>query len=289
MMVGGLMRRKLAGGSATCVALALLLSSPAPLMAQHTGYELGPGDLAFFPTAGALALFGLWKEEHLEPISVEDLRGLDPGDLNRFDRVAARNWSPYWSRRSDISRVLVSGGAIALVASEGIEALRRGDEEGAFAVAALMGGTALVTAGVTYVTKVMVGRKRPYAYNTDLSLEERHRIAEKEGADAFLSFFSGHSSAAFAAAAFTSTVFEDSNGQSGWSRAVWGTTMSLAAFTAVARVKAGVHYPSDVLVGALVGTAIGHLVPAFHRRDKDVGPGGTSSRPLFLGLSIPVR
>ena len=64
---------------------------------------------------------------------------------------------------------------------------------------------------------------------------------------------------------FMSRVFTDIRGRSTTSDVLWASSLSVASLTAYARVKAGMHYPSDVLVGAAVGTAIGLAVPWLHR------------------------
>ena len=47
---------------------------------------------------------------------------------------------------------------------------------------------------------------------------------------------------------------------------VYGLGIGLAAVTGSLRVDAGKHYPTDVIAGALVGSAIGLFVtPAQHR------------------------
>jgi membrane-associated phospholipid phosphatase len=139
--------------------------------------------------------------------------------------------------------------------------------------------------GTSYTTKALVGRKRPYAFNPRMTLEEKYQIAASEGSDVFFSFFSGHATSAFAAATFTSTVFTDLFGPSKWSHLVWGSTLTLATMTAYSRVKAGKHYPSDVIVGAAVGSAIGYLVPRLHRVDAG-GRVSVVAGPTHLGLRV---
>jgi len=98
------------------------------------------------------------------------------------------------------------------------------------------------------VLKPLVGRVRP-CFTVDGVTAIVHQVHSN-------SFPSGHATNNFGAA----TIFFLARG----GRWVW--LMPLAAIIAISRVYLGVHYPSDVLVGALLGIAIGCLVvyPARH-------------------------
>ncbi|HSG49953.1 MAG TPA: phosphatase PAP2 family protein, partial [Longimicrobiales bacterium] len=128
------------------------------------------------------------------------------------------------------------------------------------------------------------GRTRPFTHNTSLTVDDRLGLANGDPQDAYQSFFSGHAAAAFALATLMSTVYTDIHGRSTASDLLWASSLSVAGFTAYARVKAGMHYPSDVLVGAAVGSAIGLAVPWLHRAgerapvDVAAGPGGVVVR-----------
>jgi membrane-associated phospholipid phosphatase len=140
--------------------------------------------------------------------------------------------------------------------------------------------------GSTYLAKDLTGRRRPWAHNTSLSVDERLALAAADPLDARRSFFSGHASSAFALATLMSTVYADVHGRSHASDALWAMSLSVAALTGLARVKAGMHYPSDVLAGAAVGAAIGRLVPALHRVDRasDVQ---VSATPHGISVRVP--
>ena len=46
---------------------------------------------------------------------------------------------------------------------------------------------------------------------------------------------------------------------------IWTSAALIPAITGYLRVKAGRHFTSDVLVGFLVGAAVGWVIPELHR------------------------
>ncbi|WP_394841033.1 phosphatase PAP2 family protein [Pendulispora brunnea] len=115
------------------------------------------------------------------------------------------------------------------------------------------------------LSKYSVQRPRPYTYATD---REILGFAASRRGEAYLSFYSSHSTNAFAAAVSGGLLFGYGNSDTELRAVVWGVEMALASATATERVRAGQHFPSDVLLGAVVGTAIGILVPRAHMRDR---------------------
>ena len=121
--------------------------------------------------------------------------------------------------------------------------------------------TGVLTAGLTNLTKVLVRRPRPFVYNPDSPMQ--HKLET----DARKSFFSGHTSLAFAAATCTAAVTSEYLANKNHKTLIWGGCMTLASSVAVCRVLAGKHFPTDVITGALAGGLIGYAVPALHRQD----------------------
>jgi len=244
-------------------------------------YEFGTEGWVRASAGLGLTALGLYLQGGADPITLEEIRILSPESVNSFDRSATGNWSPKWASRSDAFRTATIGAGLLILGVEGSRAAFDGRSDHALELMAMFGEVALLTAGTTYATKVLAGRKRPFLFNQSLSAEERYEIASTGADEPTSSFFSGHASSAFAAATFASMLFQDIHGKSAWSNLVWGSTLSLATLTAHSRVKAGAHYPSDVIVGALVGAGIGYLVPRLHRKDS-----GGEMVPLMGGFQL---
>jgi len=100
-----------------------------------------------------------------------------------------------------------------------------------------------ITLGITDLVKNTVGRMRP---NNVPELAEIIRILQTPGN---FSFFSGHASVSFAVTTFVVLALR--------SRLKWVYVFYVwPVFFVMSRILVGVHYPGDILVGALVGTLI---------------------------------
>lgn len=151
-----------------------------------------------------------------------------------------------------------------------------------------------ITSALQGITTALAGRERPYGRNCDNPAESPDSAA-CNGNDRHRSFFSGHTSQAFAAAS-AQCMHHLNMPLYGISPAVpCAAGYTVAAFVGGLRMMADRHYLSDVLVGAGVGTLVGLLVPwLFHyragvRRTADTTPGSAPLReaivPNGLGAS----
>ncbi|QKZ14286.1 phosphatase PAP2 family protein [Spirosoma sp. KUDC1026] len=188
----------------------------------------------------------------LDLLSPAEINALSRGSINAFDRGATYRWNPTLDRISDVT----FAGNVALVGllSVGTRPMRQDIKT----VAVMYLETALLTNGIGRTVKAVTLRTRPYVYNPAAPLDE------KETKDARQSFFSGHASNAFATAVFTSEVFRHYFPNSGWKPVVWVGSLGLATATAVFRYEAGLHYPTDLLVGAAFGSLVGWGIPKLH-------------------------
>ena len=137
-----------------------------------------------------------------------------------------------------------------------------------------------LSASVNQLTKFLVGRERPFVH----ALPDEWRGLTAKPADNNVSFFSGHTTLAFAVAVSGATVATLRGYDSAPYLWAIGGTMALA--TGWLRVAADRHYLSDVLIGAAVGSLIGWLVPWLHRTDRDEDTGVLSRASIVAGPDL---
>ena len=120
-----------------------------------------------------------------------------------------------------------------------------------------------ITGALQGTTNVLVSRERPYGRNCGAELSaEAH---DCEGSTHYRSFFSGHASFSFTGAALIcSHHFRNRLLGAPWDALSCAGGYAVAASTATFRVVSDVHYATDVLTGALVGSLVGYGVPLLH-------------------------
>jgi membrane-associated phospholipid phosphatase len=133
---------------------------------------------------------------------------------------------------------------------------------------------------VNQVVKLLVARKRPYAFF-------EHDVGYSRSEDN-LSFYSGHSSLAFSAMAAAVTV-ASMRGYPGVAIFA-GVGFTVAAGVGYLRLAADQHWMTDVLVGAAVGGLMGWAIPRiFHPPVPGSTPTSTTGAALRgppLGFSF---
>jgi len=189
----------------------------------------------------------------LSPILTADERlSLTPMKINGLDRFAAGNFSEAADRSSNLF-LLGSHIAPFLFLVDNHSRSKFGQ------IMSLYTEVAAINLGVTFITKSLVQRPRPFVFSEDAP----DALVYNQKAKA--SFFSGHTSVTAANTFFAASVFSDFFPESKWKPLVWGAAVTIPAITAYLRVAAGKHYPTDVITGYAVGAAVGILVPHWHR------------------------
>ena len=151
------------------------------------------------------------------------------------------------SRAADFSKLwLGSASALAVF----------GGEKGRRAAGSGIASLALTSALVNAVLKPLWGRRRPERVKHRVPFARRVRMPRSR------SFPSGHAASGFA---FASGVASEAP-------APGGLLTVLAALVAYSRVHTGVHYPSDVIAGAVIGAAVSPIAVAAAERYRAVAP-----------------
>ncbi|HYO22512.1 MAG TPA: phosphatase PAP2 family protein [Flavisolibacter sp.] len=103
-------------------------------------------------------------------------------------------------------------------------------------------------------------RVRPVSYYEHFPIELRRRGNQRN------SFYSGHAANATSATFFAVKVYCDYHPEIGKKKyLLYGLASVPALFCGWARIKALAHFPSDVLVGYVVGGFFGIMIPEMHR------------------------
>lgn len=216
-------------------------------------YELRwPKEAVLLGTGAASLVTSYELGRRLTPLDRATIQRLDCQDVNAFDRGATYRWSPSAYRLSDVTNI----GGFAAVGLVTLPTLTRKNWA---TVPVMFIETVLLVNGVHRSVKSAVKRSRPYAYNPDVSIDEKVTKETRR------SFFSGHASNTFASAVFASEVFRHYFPDSRLKPVVWGGTLMLASATALFRYRAGLHYPTDLLMGAAFGSLVGWGIPRLHQ------------------------
>jgi len=114
--------------------------------------------------------------------------------------------------------------------------------------------------GTLYTSAAMLAnRYRPYAYNSEVSMETRTRGGARN------SFFAGHVALVGTSTFFMARVFTDYHPAMKNKWIFFTVAGAATATTGYLRMRAGQHFKTDVLLGAAVGTLSGVLVPGIHK------------------------
>jgi membrane-associated phospholipid phosphatase len=227
-----------------------------PLQAQ-TDHDLRLGREIAITGVGVGTLAAgryLVLEKPVDPLFIWDRSGI-PG----IDRVSLDRWSIPAHTTSDILLGLTIGASMA------VGVIDQKGEDRHVPVAIIM-ESCLVSAGITVLVKHAVARPRPYLYGGSVPLAERPHT------DGLVSFWSGHTSVAAASSFACANLVQRSDASSGLKKATWVGAAVMPAAVGYYRIRAGRHFPTDVLTGYAFGALAGWAVPYFHRVGKKPRP-----------------
>ncbi len=243
---------------------------------SQTGYQRSNQKDIPILTASALILgSGFYLGQKVQPLTQNEVNDLNPVNINRFDRWACSRWSPQAAHWSDILLVtsLLSPGL--LLTSDEIQ-----NDRETFGM--MYFESMILTYGLTQLTKSLAQRIRPGAYHPDASDEFKYHNRNVRA-----SFFSGHTSMAFASLVFLASVYDRYHSDSEWTPYIWGSAVGIASTVGFLRILAGKHFPTDVIVGAVVGGAVGYFIPKIYESDSK-NSDLNQNREFKVSISVPL-
>ncbi len=227
-------------------------------------------DMILLPLGVISASVGNIMTYNNVPLTDDDFAGIDKLNIPFFDRWNT-TYNPTYAEVSDI-----------LLALQFISPLTYSfatEYKSQFQTNVIMYiETMSLNYGINSITKSIIGRFRPFSYDSSTI---RDLLFEK---DTRYSFYSGHTSTAFASAVFNIIILTS---QSGGLNKTIGVTLNILNATAIAtlRVMAAKHFFSDVLVGAVIGSGIAYLTTELHKNQPQTQT--NVFEPMRFNLSIP--
>lgn len=144
--------------------------------------------------------------------------------------------------------------------------------------ALIIGEATVAVALLNQTVKFIAGRERPFVH----VLPDADKPLTPNPLDNNVSFYSGHTTTAFALLFATLSVAELRGYSQRW--LLWAVGLPLALAAPYLRMAGDRHYLTDVLTGAVVGGALGWFLPILlHPRD-DAAPGG--QQPQAIRVSV---
>jgi membrane-associated phospholipid phosphatase len=240
---------------ALCCAVVLLARSAAAQERPPAGpYQVDwATDGAVVMGAGALWLFTpLLQNEVIHPVCP-----CSSSVVSSFDRYPISRKSNFTDQLSNVAEGAVLAGPLLL---DALDVRASGGPWRGYADDMLvLAQVVAVNGALNQLVKLTVRRPRPTVYDVPASAPEINQSGS------YVSFYSGHTSTAFAVGMTYATTFALRHPDSRSRGQVFGVAALTAGTVGVMRVLAGQHFPSDVLAGALVGSALGLVIPRLHR------------------------
>lgn len=210
-------------------------------------------DIPITAVGAVVSLINLDKVNNKDRSSAETILALDPADINGFDRGAAGNFNENAQTASDF--FFYTSIPFPLIFTAIDDRMRKD-----YGRLTLLYTEAMAFTGIFYTSAQLLNdRYRPQTYNTDLTLDKRQRGSNRN------SFYSGHVAMVATSTFFLAKVYSDYYPDSPLRWAFWTGAGLSTIFTGHLRMLAGSHFPTDVILGGVMGFAAGFLTPHFHK------------------------
>ncbi len=247
---------------------------------QQQVYKLKPAaDIPIVAIGTGWSLYAFSKIYSKDPPGEEAILALNKNNINGFDRGGVRPYSETIDKNSYY--LFYVSMPLPFVFLTGKETRKD------FFKLSLLYLEAMSVTGFLYTGSVyLFDRYRPYAYSSETNMDQRNRGGAKN------SFFAGHVALVSTSTFFMAKVYDDYHPDSKIKWLFYSLAGAATGITGYLRLKGGLHFPSDVIIGTLQGTLTGLLVPHFHKnrsakeKQLSIFPFGNGTS---LGLSLVYR
>jgi membrane-associated phospholipid phosphatase len=240
----------------SCIIITIIVVSSINCYSQSP-YKLSTSkEIPLIGTGLVLGGVSYFTDERISAFTIDQISELSNSSINRLDRSAIYNYSLNLNEASDVLVGISIGIPSLLLIDNDI----RNDWQ---IISTIYFETALFATFIPRIVKISSERTRPFVYNPNAP------VNKKLESDARHSFFSGHTTWAFASAVFLSTVYDEYFPESPWRNYIWTGSLLMAGTIGYLRYEAGYHFPTDIIAGAAVGTVIGYIIPVIHKSNQN--------------------
>lgn len=242
-------------------------------------YWVSGGFSLLATAANAYAIPNLIKAK--SDITDAELAGLNPDAFNGFERWALKQNFSDATRFDKASDALLQG-TVVLPALLGFDKAIRKDALRLFVMYYETHAVTFTLYNFSFFGPAFQNKYRPVVYYNELPAEERRAGNNKN------SQYSGHTASAAAATFFLAKVYNDYHPEfsSGKKYLIYGLAAIPPLVQGYYRMKALKHFPSDILIGYMIGATCGIVVPEMHRFKRQAIRYGVVPTPVGPGLSL---
>ena len=267
-------------GSPSEDSLHLPQSGPKPHLYRMNYYFTG----GFVLAALAANVYAIPTIKDKPILTDAELAGADASSMSGFDKWALRQEYGEINKHDKASDYLLQG----IIASTATLALDKNIRRDAIRLLALYVETHAVTFSLynfSFFGPTFQNKYRPVVYYTDLPKDVRNSGNNRN------SLYSGHTASATASTFFMAKVYNDYHPEFSFGKKYmfYGLACIPALAEGYYRMKALKHFPSDIMVGFVIGAVCGVAVPEMHRFKKQAIRWGVTETPVGPGLYLTWR
>ena len=231
--------------------------------------------------ATALNIHSIDRIRSKSPITGEEIAGLNPSVYNDFEQMAFHQ-DPAKQAQYDKASDYILQGILVSTAALGFDKAIRKD---VWRLLMLYYETHALTFSIynySFFGPTFQNKYRPIVYYSELPFDTRSDGNNKN------SMYSGHTASAAASTFFMAKVYNDYHPEfsSGKKYLLYGLASIPPLVEGYYRMAALKHFPSDILIGFVIGATCGIVVPELHRFKRQAIKFGVIGTPVGPGLSM---